>query len=440
MISEQNLSHLSRRDQDKLMIRGLAREFAEIANLPVQQEKKRLWKDLNQLSMKRPMVMVYSFPWIEAEKSHPELLIRSSHPVDQEIERFLKRMLFKWRYLKADMCFDPVYLRPVFMNGSAIRLSNQPAEAAWFSYCSNIHVIDQGNPSRAQAFRPVIHDEDDIERIMSPNVVINSRLTELYFERSAELLHPFIKVRKCGVQSIPFAPIDELASLWGIEALMIDMVERPELIHRAMEKIVSTYIKRLEQLITLDLLATNHVTAGSITQGMGESITDELPDKGLYHAGVKPENMWGGTAAQIMAGVSPQMHERFALDHEAKWLERFGLSAYGCCEPLHKKIDMLKKIKNLRKISMSSWIDIEEAADKIGKKYIFSYKPNPTFLAFEPFDLAQSKKELETVLSKTSEHGCQLEVILRTIISYRSDPDRIKQWVDMAMNLVGARP
>ena len=134
------------------------------------------------------------------------------------------------------------------------------------------------------------------------------------------------------------------------------------------------------------------------------------------------------------------MHERFALDHEAKWLERFGLSAYGCCEPLHKKIDMLKKIKNLRKISMSSWIDIEEAADKIGKKYIFSYKPNPTFLAFEPFDLAQSKKELETVLSKTSEHGCQLEVILRTIISYRSDPDRIKQWVDMAMNLVGARP
>jgi hypothetical protein len=61
---------------------------------------------------------------------------------------------------------------------------------------------------------------------MSPDVVINSRLTELYFERSAELLHPFIKVRKCGVQSIPFAPIDELASLWGIEALMVDMVER----------------------------------------------------------------------------------------------------------------------------------------------------------------------------------------------------------------------
>jgi hypothetical protein len=27
------------------------------------------------------------------------------------------------------------------------------------------------------------------------------------------------------------------------------------------------------------------------------------------------------------------MHEEFALQYEKRWLERFGLTYYGCCEP-----------------------------------------------------------------------------------------------------------
>ena len=47
------------------------------------------------------------------------------------------------------------------------------------------------------------------------------------------------------------------------------------------------------------------------------------------------------------------MHDEFCVQYEMKWMERFGLVAYGCCEPLHNKIGMLRKIKRLRKISMS---------------------------------------------------------------------------------------
>ena len=59
------------------------------------------------------------------------------------------------------------------------------------------------------------------------------------------------------------------------------------------------------------------------------------------------------------------MHEEFALHYEKKWLERFGLVTYGCCEQLHEKVDILSKIPNLRKISMSCWIDVDRAVEKM---------------------------------------------------------------------------
>jgi hypothetical protein len=39
-----------------------------------------------------------------------------------------------------------------------------------------------------------------------------------------------------------------------------------------------------------------------------------------------------------------------------------GLNYYGCCEPLHNKMDILAKVPRLRKISISPWCDVARAA------------------------------------------------------------------------------
>ena len=44
--------------------------------------------------------------------------------------------------------------------------------------------------------------------------------------------------------------------------------------------------------------------------------------------------MWGCSNAQIFSEVSPKMHWEFALEHDLRWLRRWGLNYYGCCEPL----------------------------------------------------------------------------------------------------------
>jgi hypothetical protein len=65
-------------------------------------------------------------------------------------------------------------------------------------------------------------------------------------------------------------------------------------------------------------------------------------------------------------------------------MKRYGLNYYGCCEPLDRKIDILEKIPNLRKISMSPWVDLERATRNVGREYAVSWKPNPDIFVRAP--------------------------------------------------------
>ncbi len=46
-------------------------------------------------------------------------------------------------------------------------------------------------------------------------------------------------------------------------------------------------------------------------------------------------------------------------------LSVFGLGYYGCCEPLHHKIDLIRALPDVRKISMSPFVDVETGAEAI---------------------------------------------------------------------------
>ena len=65
-----------------------------------------------------------------------------------------------------------------------------------------------------------------------------------------------------------------------------------------------------------------------------------------------------------------------------KVLSHYGLVYYGCCEALDRKLDMVKKIPNLRKISITPWANLERAAEIIGRNYVVSTKPNPANLLY----------------------------------------------------------
>jgi hypothetical protein len=164
--------------------------------------------------------------------------------------------------------------------------------------------------------------------------------------------------------------------------------------------------------------------------------TDELPAPGFDPARSRAKDLWSCGMAQIFSTVSPAMHQEFELDYAARWYSRFGLVYYGCCEPLDGKIDIIRGIPHVRKISMSPWVNQEKGAEKIGPDFVFSRKPSPAFLATDAWDPGAVEKDLRETLACCQRHGCPLEFILKDISTVRYEPQRLWEWADIAMRVV----
>ena len=124
------------------------------------------------------------------------------------------------------------------------------------------------------------------------------------------------------------------------------------------------------------------------------------------------------------------MHDEFALTYEKRWLSRFGLNAYGCCEALHRKMDDVKKIPRLRRVSMSPWVDMRMAAEELGDAYIFSRKPNPAIVAGMHWDSGEARRCVRDDLERT--RGCVVELVLKDTHTCQNDPRRMSEWVRIA--------
>jgi hypothetical protein len=211
----------------------------------------------------------------------------------------------------------------------------------------------------------------------------------------------------------------------------MDMYDRPKLVHRILGNFMKALHEVLDRQIELGMLDVGNGNWRVGSGGMG--ITDELPSVNPDGHKVMPIEQWGCSTSQIFSEVSPEMHEEFALQYERPLIERFGLSYYGCCEPLHKKMGILKSVKNLRKVSMSTWIDIDEASEALGTDYVFSFKPTPAHLATGSFDENLVRGYLKNFLSKTGRN--RREIILKDISTTANDPQRIDRWAKIAMDL-----
>jgi hypothetical protein len=267
-----------------------------------------------------------------------------------------------------------------------------------------------------------------LEKIQLPRVRLDAVATETQRQILDDVFGDLLPVVPRGRPGFWFAPWDELVRWWGVEEAMRDLIDRPALVHAAMQRLVSAYLYRLDQYENQGLLALNNTNVRVGSGGLGYS--DQLPAPGFDPNHIRTQDLWGCATAQIFSAVSPRMHEEFALRHERRWLERFGLNYCGCCEPLDGKVHILKNVPNLRKISMSPWIDVERAVRNVGDQYVFSYKPSPAIFAEDHWNLPRARQVLRQFLERS--RGCVVEIILKDISTVRYQPQRLWEWAAMA--------
>ena len=210
----------------------------------------------------------------------------------------------------------------------------------------------------------------------------------------------------------------------------MDLVMRPDMVHGAVDRLVDAWMTELDQFIDMNLLSldNNNTRIGS----GGYGYCSELPGDDRDPDCVRPHNMWGCSNAQIFAAVSPEMHWDFAIRHDMRWLERWGMTYYGCCEPIDLKMDILRRIPNLRKVSVSPRCDSERAIREVGADYVISRKPNPAILAEDTWRPDRAREEIREFLELT-DGKCHVELIMKDISTARYQPQRLWEWETIAM-------
>ncbi len=400
-------------EKDSRILRGLAEKVRDIANMPEQETKRQMWFRHNRLERGKPMVLI--FP----EGSWGELLsdkeLETGSEFCRNYELQLRRIIYQWEHMRDDNVVEPVLRCPLVIEDSGWGVKQQ--------------AITPEALKGAKHFEPVIKEESDIDKIRMPRVTVDRKTSEENFQKSLEIFGDILRVEKTGKDRFWFSVMDNFATLRGFDNLFFDVIDRPEWVHKAMKKMTEGYLSRLEQLESQKALSLNNRDHYVGSGGIG--YTDELPQPDFDGSRVRPVDMWGFATTQIFSEVSPAMHEEFALQYEKKFLEKFGLNCYGCCEPLHKKLDIIKRnIPRLRRVSMSPWVDIEEGAKGLEDKYIFSYKPNPAVIAAENWNPDYVRSYLQGVLEKTK--GCIVEIIMKDTHTCRNRPERMWEWVKIA--------
>lgn len=400
---------------DRQILRDLALRVAEIADLPIMLEKRKLWKRHNALQSVRPMMLVFpEGSWCELQTG-ADLCCEG-----EEARRFewdLRSRLYAYDHFQDDTVVENEW--KVY---AAVR------DTGWGLATEYLH---SGEARGTYSFNPVLTCADDVKKIHAPEVIYDEAATRRQHEEAEALFGDILQVKDAGVMHFGFHLMQHYITWRGVSQTLLDMVEEPQLLHDVMAILEDGYRQNIHQLEAMNLFRLNNDSSYSGSGGV--NYTDELPAPGFDPAHVRFCDLWGRAESQEMAAVSPEMHEEFAMQYERRLLEPFGLNAYGCCEDLTHKLDYVFTLPNLRRISISPWANVDVCAEKLQNRYIFSWKPQPSHLCGN-FDEDFVRAYIRHTLDVT--HGCVLEIILKDTHTCDHHPERFDAWTRIARELI----
>ncbi len=411
--------NLNRVKKELAILRDLAKKVAEISAMPVQEEKRTLWQKLNDLKPERPMVMIDQVCWNEMN-INDELTLHCQNPEYRNYESQMRRTIFQWKYFPVDMVVEPFIYVPKAIQNTGFGIFTK----------EEIAITDPTNAVVGHKFENQFNTEEDIEKIQTPIITHDLKETNRRLEVAHEIFDGILEVRPRGME--PYLSLWDPISTWmGTENVLYALIDKPAYMHKLVNRMTEGYLSMLNQLEEQGLLCEPQ----KIIHCTG-AYTNELPAAGFNPQKPRTKDLWMFGLAQVFSTVSPKMFKEFEVDYTSRICERFGLVYYGCCDPLDNKMNEVRLIPNVRKISMSPWVNQEKGAENIGTEFVFSRKPNPALLATKSFNSEQIYEDLLKTIKICKKYGCPLEIILKDISTVCYQPQRLFQWAQIAMQLV----
>ncbi len=401
---------------EKRLLRELARAVAEAAALPVQVERARLWRELNALNPVRPLVLLN--PQNGWEDLVPEAGLVCRDALAREAERTLRMRLFRAQHIPDDCPVTALCLVPPVVVSSG-----------WGVEEKTIRSEARG------AFRwdPPLKVPADIAKLRPARLSVDREQSAQRLAFFQELFGDTLSVAPAGVRFCRCGLTRKLIMLRGLDTFLLDLYDEPGLVHDLMAFLRDEMMRELDFYEAEGLLSVNNGPEDWTGSG-GMAITDRLPGPGSVAGSVRTRHMFVWGESQETGCIGPDQFGRFVLRYQLPVLSRFGLVDYGCCEALDSRLDLLlASLPRLRWVAVSPWADRRLAAEKLGARFVYCYKPNPALICRETPDWEAAERELRETLAIA--RGCRVSLVMKDTTSFFGDPRRATRWVETAMRV-----
>ncbi|MCL2815253.1 MAG: hypothetical protein FWD23_11695 [Oscillospiraceae bacterium] len=403
--------------KDTEILRNLAKQLIETANDEKQNEKRKLWSDFNSLKTRRVPVYI-----LDPQGVWREVFFESDFKCEDWLFRHYESVMRLWLYRSTfgdDFIPEPwVTVRPDYKGGG-------PNWGTW-GFSGETKRI-----SETLAYHlpdPPIRAKEDLAKIVTGTGVIDEEKTAEKINRLTDAIGDIIPVipdyypPKIG--GLSYA----LAYLLGPEQMMYQFYDNPEIVHSLSKIISDASLEICGETEKAGRFTNCDSTFGGNPQIQAMPYSHELPNPGEQQM-INMKQHWIYDCAQEFEGAGPEIFDEFLIEYQKPIYEKFGLTAYGCCENLTKKIKHLKKIKNLRRVAVTPWADYEECAKQLEDKYVISWRPHPAEMVTNGFDpdlIASKIKEAKEIFDR---YDCYWEINLKDFITVDHDRERLAKWV-----------
>lgn len=406
---------------DRMRIRDLAKETLEYALSDEMNRRRKLWTHHNSLEFTRPPVYVRAIPFHEFLDKNE---LKCENPALRNLETNFLLNRYRMR-LYDDTIIEPWMVVRAQLKSSPSGVYGLPA-----------HLSDKV-PGGSAKFMPTIIEEEDIEKLHVMDYEVDEEVTNRRFDFLNDLVGDILPVEVdrqgmlCSMWANDISTV--LAQLRGLEQIMWDVYDRPEWFHRLLSFMQSKILLHMEQTETANAFKLiNH-------QNQAMPYAKELP---LPEAGKEPvpqKMLWGYMAAQEFTTIGPGLFKEFMFDYQKPILERYGLVAYGCCEDLTHKIQIIKTLKNLRRIAVSPFANVKQCAEQIGSDYVLSWRPNPSTAVSFGVDEDFVRQELRKAFDIFDANNCVFDITLKDVETVSGDENAIINWTKIVREEIEKR-
>jgi len=393
-------------------IRDLAKEVYEFAVSPEMNRRRDLWRDHNSLIFSRPPIYIRKVPFYEYEEG---INLKSTDPYLRSIEYDLLYKLYLKRIKTDDTITEPYLTVRADVDVHPDGVFGVPAE-----------LEEKVGDVLCARCNPSIVEEEDIKKLCVLPYRVNEETTQKKLERLQEVLSGTLDVvvdrqaPLCGMWQNDISTA--IAKIRGLEQIMWDAYDRPEWLHELLAYMRDRILEHIDQTEAKGgFRLCNH-------QNQAMPYCRELEDPSASDKPVSTKQLWGYMAAQEYTTFGPAQFDEFMFRYQKPILERYGLTAYGCCEDLTHKIDVIKTLNNLRRIAVSPFANVKKCAEQIGSDYVLSWRPNPSSACSRGVDEDFVRGELRNVIDICNANKCKWDITLKDLETTSGDTEAVIKW------------